>query len=103
MQSDRCHLVRRTWFHRTSIYKAIQGLQSHIDLQWIDGNFIFNLAEQVCADDLADRLPLKRRLWPVVLMVLADHLVDRRDGLVMFPMGTCEHCLLLWDAAWPAN
>ena len=37
--------------HRASIYKAIQRLQSHIGMQWIDGKFIFNLAEQVCADD----------------------------------------------------
>ena len=39
--------------HRTSIYKAIQGLQSKIGLQWIDGSFIFNLEEPVC-DDLSE-------------------------------------------------
>jgi hypothetical protein len=47
--------------HRTSIYKAIQGLQFKIGLRWENGNFIFELAPETCADDAplpADDAPL---------------------------------------------
>jgi hypothetical protein len=46
-------LAEEVGSNRTSIYKAINALQSKIDLQWIDGNFIFNLQEPVC-DDLSE-------------------------------------------------
>ena len=49
-------------YHRASIYKAIQRLQSHIGMQWIDGKFIFNLAEQVGADDHDDRASLEKKV-----------------------------------------
>ena len=48
--------------HRASIYKAIQRLQSHIGMQWIDRKFIFNLAEQVCADDHDDPASLEKKV-----------------------------------------
>lgn len=43
-------LAEEVGSNRTSIYKAIKGLQSKIGLQWMGGNFIFNLEESVFAD-----------------------------------------------------